>query len=297
MSGQLVRDLLRQGRPTFSFEFFPAKDAEGEARLWQQLGELLPFHPSFLSVTYGAGGTTRERSQELVARMRRESKRCVVAHLTGVGAGRDDIRAILAAHAAAGVENILALRGDPPLGQGGAESRPPAFPYAADLVAFIKEHFPHFSVGVAGFPEGHPATPNRLREIDFLKAKVEAGADYIVSQLFFDNRDFFDFCERCQLAGITVPIVAGIMAVTSRPQLQRMAELAAGARVPAPLLRALSRAVDEEAIATLGIHWASEQIRELLDRRVAGIHFYCLNQAAAARRIFDTLGVRNIDQL
>lgn len=297
MSVKLVSDLFKQGQPTFSFEFFPAKDAENHALLWQQLNALLPLSPSFVSVTYGAGGTTRQRTHELVLQLQQETELCVVAHLTGVGASRAEVLALLTAYAEGGVRNILALRGDPPRDQ--SQYRPAAdgFPYAADLVRFIKEHFPDFCVGVAGFPEGHPATPNRLLEIDYLKAKVDAGADYIVSQLFFDNRDFLDFSERCQLAGIAVPIVAGVMALTSRAQLKRMAELAAGARVPAPLLRAIGRAADDQAIAKLGVHWAAEQIRDLLDRRVRGIHFYCLNQAGAALRIFDALGVRNVDQL
>jgi methylenetetrahydrofolate reductase (NADPH) len=155
-------------------------------------------------------------------------------------------------------------------------------------VAFIKEKYPHFGIGVAGFPEGHPATPNRLREMDYLKAKVDAGADYICTQLFFDNRDFIDFRDRCRHSGIQVPIIAGIMPVTSRKGMQRMAELAAGARFPAPLLKAVEKAPGDN-ISEIGIHWATEQVRSLINDGVDGIHFYTLNKADATRRIYQTL--------
>jgi methylenetetrahydrofolate reductase (NADPH) len=152
-------------------------------------------------------------------------------------------------------------------------------------------------VGVAGFAEGHPQTPNRLLEIDLLKAKVDAGADYIITQLFFDNRDFYDFCERCELAGIRVPIIAGIMPIISRSGMVRMAELAAGARFPAPLIRSLQRAGNDEAVERVGIHWATEQVRDLIDNDVRGIHFYTLNHAKATLKIYDTLGVSDSSQL
>ena len=150
-----------------------------------------------------------------------------------------------------------------------------------------------FGIGVAGFPEGHPSTPNRLREIDNLKMKVDAGADYICTQLFFDNRDFYDFRERCELAGITVPIVAGIMPITSKAGMTRMAELALGARIPAALLRAVGRCADDRAVAHVGIHWATEQCRDLLDHGVRGIHFYTLNRSDATRQIYENLGVKD----
>jgi methylenetetrahydrofolate reductase (NADPH) len=173
-----------------------------------------------------------------------------------------------------------------------------AFQYAAQLVQFIRARGNPpdqrgFGVGVAGFPEGHPATPNRLKEMDYLKAKVDAGADYVCTQLFFDNRDFYDFRERCELAGIRVPIVAGIMPITSKAGMVRMAELAAGARIPAPLLRAVSRCQEDEAVARVGIHWATEQCRDLLDHGVRGIHFYTLNKSDATRQIYANLGVKD----
>jgi methylenetetrahydrofolate reductase (NADPH) len=286
----LVKDILAGTRTAFSFEFFPPKtDAEWEA-LFQQIAELRALEPSYVSVTYGAGGSTRDRTHNLVVRIQQETGITVVSHLTCVNSTRDEIAAILDRYDSAGVHNILALRGDPPKGQPWT-APPGGFPYAADLVAFIKQRHPHFGIAVAGFPEGHPATPNRLKEMDYLKAKVDAGADYIVTQLFFDNRDFFDFCERCELAGIRVPIVAGIMPVTTRAGLVRMAELAAGARIPAGLLRAVARARDDEDVAKIGVHWATEQVRGLIDAGVRGVHFYTLNKSAATRRIYETLAL------
>ena len=152
-------------------------------------------------------------------------------------------------------------------------------------------------IGVAGFPEGHPGTPNRLQEIEYLKAKVDAGADYIVSQLFFDNRDFYDFCERCELAGIHVPILAGIMPIITQRGMSRMAELAVGARLPARLLKSVYRAKSDEYIEKVGVHWATEQVRDLIDNNVRGIHFYTLNNAKATLKIYESLGVKDSLQL
>jgi methylenetetrahydrofolate reductase (NADPH) len=202
--------------------------------------ELLPLKPAYVSVTYGAGGSTRENTHELVARIHGDGLP-VVAHLTCQGSSREEIDEILDRYHREGIHNILALRGDVP--QADANGAP-SFEYAADLVAHIKARYPHFGVGVAGFPEGHPVTPNRLKEMDFLKAKVDAGADYIVTQLFFDNRDFLDFRDRCTLAGITVPVIAGLMPITSVKGMERMAELSGGSRFPADLMRRLRRAVN-----------------------------------------------------
>jgi methylenetetrahydrofolate reductase (NADPH) len=292
-----VKEILARPQPSFSFEFFPPKTEDGLLRLRAAIGELMPLKPSYVSVTYGAGGSTRDLTCNLVERLTLETDLVVVSHLTCVGHGREEIRAILERYRQHGVENILALRGDPPKGREDFVEPADGFPYAADLVAFIKQEFPAICVGVAGFPEGHPATPNRLREIDYLKAKVEAGADYIVAQLFFDNRDFYDFCERCELAGIRVPIIAGIMPITSRQGLTRLAELAAGSRIPARLLRAVNRAESDEFVAKIGVHWATEQVLDLLNHGVRGIHFYTLNTSAETLKIYDSLGVRDSQQL
>ncbi len=290
----LLRERLESGKPLLSFEFFPPGSDNGWAALFDTIAGLVPLDPSFVSVTYGAGGSTRRNTHRLVSRISHETSLRVSAHLTCVGASRSEIREILQDYAEAGVQGIMALQGDPPKDRTIAASAcaDEGFGHAADLVAFIKQAFPQFCVGVAGFPEGHPGTPNRIQELEYLKAKVDAGADYIITQLFFENRDFYDFCERCELAGITVPILAGIMPLHSYKGMCRMAELAAGARFPAPLLRAVERVkAHDEYVAELGMHWATEQIRDLLDRRVRGIHLYTLNKSQASLRICRTLGI------
>jgi methylenetetrahydrofolate reductase (NADPH) len=293
----LVKDILASEKTSFSFEFFPPKTEEAWNSLFFNIKDLIPLNPSYVSVTYGAGGSTRDRTNDLVLRLQRETDLTVVSHLTCVGSTRREIKEILSNYRTSGVRNILALRGDPPKGTTDWKQPPDGFPHAADLVGFIKELFPEMSIGVAGFPEGHPETPNRLREIEFLKAKVDAGADYIVTQLFFDNRDYYDFCERCQLAGITVPILAGIMPITTRNGMIRMAELAGGARLPARLLKAVARARDDEYVERVGVHWATEQVRDLLDHNVRGIHFYTLNSSKSTLKIYESLGVTCSAQL
>lgn len=297
-----IADILQAQRPTLSFEFFPPKSVEAFEALYQTIGELEAFKPSFVSVTYGAGGSTRELTHDLVVRIKTTTSLDAVPHLTCVCHSEADIAAILERYAQAGVSNILALGGDPPKNLANYDRAKDAFQHAADLVAFIKKFndtgaHPDkrgFGIGVAGFPEGHPATPNRVLEMDYLKAKVDAGADYICTQLFFDNHDFYDFRERCQLAGINIPIIAGIMPITSASGMRRMAELAAGARYPAKLLRAIQRCGnDEAAVQKVGVHYATEQCRDLLDHGVDGIHFYTLNKSHATREIYSSLGIRD----
>jgi len=294
-----ITDIMRGGSPTFSFEFFPPKTREGAESLYQTIRELEEYMPHFVSVTYGAGGSTRELTHDLVERIQNTTKLDPIPHLTCVCHKHEEIEAILARYAKNCIGNILALGGDPPRGCVYDKSQD-VFQHAIDLVKFIKrfnEVADHpdergFGIGVAGFPEGHPATPNRLVEMDHLKAKVDAGADYIVTQLFFDNRDFYDFRERCELAGIRLPIIAGIMPITSMAGFRRIAELAGGARFPAKLLRALQRCGDDRRmVERVGVHFALEQCHDLLDNRVDGIHFYTLNKSDATRTIFDSLGI------
>jgi len=287
-----IADILKQPGTHFSFEFFPPKTEAASKTLFESIKELTPIQPSYVSVTYGAGGSTRELTRELVVRLQQEAQLTVVAHLTTVGSSRDEIRGLLETYTASGIENIMALRGDPPKGQAFVQAEN-GFAYAGELVAFIKQHFPKLGIGVAGFPEGHPATPNRLKEMDYLKQKVEAGADYICTQLFFDNNDFYDFCERCEIVGIKVPIIAGLMPVTSRNSLARTAELALGARVPAGLLRAVLRAEDDQTVEEVGVLWATRQAFELFDRKVAGIHFYTLNRSRPTLKIYEALAVNS----
>jgi len=294
-----IADIFAENRTTLSFEFFPPQSVEAAEALYEAISQLEPLKPTFVSVTYGAGGATRELTHDLVMRIHRETSLDPIPHLTSVCHTDREIAEILEKYAQAGIANILALGGDPPRDMPGYRREQDAFHHAADLVRFIRDFKGHpdprgFGIGVAGFPEGHPATPNRLTEMDLLKKKVDEGADYICTQLFFDNRDFYDFRDRCELAGIRVPIIAGIMPITSTKGMGRMAELAAGSRFPASLLRALERCEGvREAIRNVGVHWATEQCRDLIDHEVAGIHFYTLNRSAATRQIYQFLGLRD----
>lgn len=295
-----ICDILAASKPSLSFEFFPPRTHASWEDLYQAIRELEPLQPAFVSVTYGAGGGTRELTHDLVVRIKETTSIPPVPHLTCVGHSEKEVWEILQRYAAAGVATVLALRGDPPRDRPDYDWSESDFRQAADLVRFIRkfndsgEHpDPRgFGIGVAGFPEGHPSTPNRVRELDHLKAKVDAGADYICTQLFFDNHDFLDFRDRCALAEIHVPIIAGIMPVTSLQGMKRMAELAEGARYPAKLVRALARANNcPQAVERVGIHYAAEQCAGLLDEGVDGIHFYTLNKSHATREIYHSLGL------
>jgi methylenetetrahydrofolate reductase (NADPH) len=293
-----IQDIFRTHPTTFSFEFFPPKTDAVSDELFATIAQLQELQPSFVSVTYGAGGSTRERTHDLIVRIQRETDLTAVSHLTCVCHSREELDAILARYAASGIENILALGGDPPRDRASYDRANDAFAHADGLVRFIRE-WPGppdprgFGIGVAGFPEGHPTTPNRIREMDHLKRKVDAGADYIVTQLFFENRDYYDFRERCELAGIAVPILAGIMPILTKKGMERMADLALGARFPARLMRAINRCDGDDYVAKAGVHWATEQCRDLLDNNVRGIHFYTLNKSDATRRIYEHLGVKD----
>lgn len=286
-----ILDLLARRKPTLSFEFFPPKSPADRDRLMEQIRLLENLDPDFVSITYGAGGGTRDLTLDLVTRLRGQRP---IPHLTCVGHTRREIHDILTRYAETGVSNILALRGDPPRNGSSVDGD---FPQAVDLVNFIRGFTRHgdprgFGIGVAGFPEGHPATPNRVLEMDYLKAKIDAGADYICTQLFFDNHDFHDFRDRCELAGIRVPIIAGIMPLTSLSSMRRIARLAGGARIPAKLIRAFDRAgSNPETIRQAGIHHAAAQCADLLHHDVAGLHVYTLNQAGAALAIANRIGL------
>ena len=292
-----IQDIFQQSsRSTLSFEFFPPRTPESVKDLQESLLQLAPWRPDFVSVTYGAGGSTRDRTQSWVGELSQSDVFDPIPHMTCVGHTEAEVMSLLETYAAAGVSNVLALRGDLPA-QTGPEGD---FKTAADLVRFIRrfnERGLHpdpkgFGIGVACFPEGHPATPNRMLEMDHLKAKVDAGADWLCTQVFFDNHDFHDFRARCDLAGIQAPILAGILPLTQRNSLRRMAELSAGSRYPAKLLRALQRAGnDDESFRHVGIHHAVMQCADLLDHDVAGIHFYTLNKAATTVQVLRGLGL------
>ena len=296
-----INDILKGEGPSFSFEFFPPKTAQASEKLFETIKELEAHHPSFVSITYGAGGSTRQLTHDLVLRVKNTTSLNPVPHLTCVCHSEEDIADILTRYASEGVANILALRGDPPRDQTEHDHCADPYQYAGQLVNAIKQfnnsgNHPDqrgFGIGVAGFPEGHPATPNRIKELDYLKWKIDQGADYICTQMFFDNHDFFDFRDRCRLSGITVPIIAGIMPIHSLEGMKRMAELAAGARFPAPLISSLEKSRDNNnTVREIGIDYATEQCAELLDNDIDGIHFYTLNQSDATRRIIGNLAPR-----
>ncbi len=284
--------------PSFSFEFFPPKTAQGAASLLDTVKKLNEFHPSFVSVTYGAGGSSRELTRSVVTDMQSQGIN-TVPHLTCVGHSEAELEQILEGYIRAGARAILALRGDEPRERVRPASED-AFRHAAELVRFIREweekqRLPYsLTIGVAGFPEGHPETLNRLKEMDYLRAKIDEGADYICTQLFFDNHAFFDYRDRCRFLEINVPIIAGIMPITTISGMNRMAQLSAGTNFPARLLKAMHRAGgNKQSLEHVGIHYASNQCAELLDEDVDGIHFYTLNKSQATLEIYRNLGINN----
>jgi len=295
-----ITDIINKGRPTFSFEFFPPKSERASESLFETIKDLESLAPSYVSITYGAGGTTRERTHDLVEKILEKTNLIPIPHLTCVQHTEEEISNILKRYSDKGISNILALRGDNPKGDAQYDRSKDSFCFARDLVEFIRDFdnstldkkSKSFGIGVAGFPEGHPETPNRFKEMDYLKAKVDSGADYICTQLFFDNHDFFDFRDRCELAGIKIPIIAGVMPVTSISGMQRMADLAAGSRFPAKLLKSIDRCnLDSDAVERVGIQYATEQCSDLLNNGVDGIHFYTLNKSKSTRGVFEALGI------
>ena len=290
-----ISQMLMAGSPTVSFEFFPPKDDAGFARLFETIEALRPLAPSYVSVTYGAGGSTRRKTVDLVRRIKHEIGLESMAHLTCVGAAGTEIADVLETLEAGGVENVLPLRGDPPAGQGRFEPAPGGFRYASELVAFIRRNY-GFCLGGACYPETHPEAPSPEVDLANLKRKVDAGAEFLITQLFFDNSDFLRFRDRAVKAGIGVPIVAGIMPIRSLKQTQRFAQMC-GARIPADLLGRMEIVQDDpSAVRRIGIEHATLQCRHLLEAGVAGLHFYTLNHSTATRAIYqdirDMLGDR-----
>ncbi|MEE2906602.1 MAG: methylenetetrahydrofolate reductase [NAD(P)H] [Planctomycetota bacterium] len=297
-----IRDILERDTTTISFEFFPPRSDSAARDLAVRLDAFKSLAPSFVSVTYGAGGSTRQRTHDLVVSLKASDELDPVPHLTCVMQTGSELDEILARYAEHAISNILVMRGDAPEDVTEYDSASEEFPHAADLVRRVKafaEVGGHsdprgFGIGVAGFPEGHPETPNRLKHMDHLKAKVDAGADWITTQMFFDNRVYYDWCEQCELNGIDLPKIAGIMPITSLGTMKRMAELAAGTNFPARLQRRIHKHQDEpEAVEQIGVQWASEQCNDLLDQGVRGLHFYTLNRSDATMRIFNALGAHS----
>jgi methylenetetrahydrofolate reductase (NADPH) len=285
-----ISKLFGNGRRLFSFEFFPPKTEAGRLSLERTIRELSELSPAFVSVTYGAGGSTRAQTVELVQWIEREARLTAMAHLTCVGATQNEIGGVIDRLIDAGIENIMALRGDPPAGQERFQSVAGGFGYAADLVSFIrKRHGARLCLGGAGSPEGHVECRDLDRDIMNLKAKVDAGLDFVVTQLFFDNRVYFDFVARARAAGITVPIVPGLMPIRTVAGIERMTTLS-GASLPPALHAELQRVrEDDAAVAALGIAQTTAQAVELLHGGAPGIHFYTLNQSPATRIILTAL--------
>jgi methylenetetrahydrofolate reductase (NADPH) len=279
-----IGQILESRRPVFSFEFFPPKTDEGQRTLERTLAVLKDDAPDYVSVTYGAGGTTRDRTVEITKWIKQDLGIEAMAHLSCVGEPKDRLVELLEEIGEAGIDNVLALRGDPPRGQEHWEPHPQGLSYSVELIRLVKERF-DFAVGAACFPEVHPDAPDRESDLRYAREKVEAGADFLITQLFFDNELYFRFVEDARAAGIAVPIIPGIMPVTNLSQIKTITGMC-GATIPDELGRELDgRADDPEAVAELGVAYATLQCSDLLARGAPGIHFYTLNRSPATRAI------------
>jgi methylenetetrahydrofolate reductase (NADPH) len=283
-----ISDALATARPFFSFEFFPPKDDDGSRALFATIEALQPLRPAFVSITYGAGGSTRARTVALAKQIQNEIGLTVVAHVTCVGASRAELRALFDDLARAGIDNVLALRGDPPKGATSFEPQPGGFAYAYELISMLRRNY-DFCIGAACYPEKHPEAPSLDSDIEHLKMKVDAGADFLVSQLFFDNELYFTFERQARAAGVNIPIIPGLMPITNFDQIRRFVAMC-GASIP-PKLRVEmeARKGDIEAVEDLGVAYASMQAVQLLHAGVPGIHFYTLNRSPATRAIVSSL--------
>lgn len=283
-----IDQLLAGHEPVFSFEFFPPKTEQGEQNLYAALSELRTLEPSFVSVTYGAGGSTRAKTIEIVKRIKDDYDLEAMAHFTCVGATVPELRSTLDEMAAAGIDNVLALRGDPPAGQEDWVKTDGGLEYSSELVDLIKSHYP-FAIGAACFPETHIHAVSPQTDVDYLAEKVSRGVDFLITQLFFDNALYFDFVDRARAAGIAVPIVPGILPITQIRQLERMTKMC-GASIPEGLRRELHAREDSpEAVIDFGVAHATLQCAELLAAGAPGIHFYTLNRSPATRAILGAL--------
>ncbi len=289
-----LKEIFEQGGPVISIEFFPPKNEEGDRFLAERIRELRPYRPNFCSITYGAGGSTRERTLAWARRLRCEFGLETMCHLTCVGHSRDELVRILMQLRDDGIENIMALRGDPPKGQTEWRPHPDGFVHAIELVRLARS-IADFGIGVAGFPETHPEAKSAEDDLRHLKEKVDAGADVVITQLFFDNADYWRFVRAARDIGIKVPIVPGVMPFRSVSQLEKFTTVYARtingpARVPPTLRERLARVADNpQAVAQLGIDYATEQCRDLLNHGAPGIHFYCLNESDAVRAILSNI--------
>lgn len=281
-----ISERLTGERPVISVEFFPPKDELGGEQILQAAGEIRDvIRPDFVSITYGAGGSTRERTWRYAQVLKEEYGFEVMPHLTCVGSGRQELREILTDYADAGFCNVMALRGDPPKGQANFEPHPDGLRYAVDLVRLIREAHPQFSIGVAGYPEMHPEAPTMQADLMHLKEKVDAGGSFITTQLFYDNRNFLKFVASCRDLGITVPIIPGLMPIRSAKQIRRFCQ-----HIPAELDAALEAAGDDaEATRAIGIDWTYRQMVELMDAGMRAFHLYIMNRSGMAIEVIERL--------
>jgi len=284
-------DVTGAGARSFSFEFFPPKDDAGEAALWQAIRRLEPLSPSFVSVTYGAGGTTRDRTTRVTAAIARETTLTPVAHLTCVGASRAELRHVVGAYADGGVAAVMALRGDPPGGPGQPWTpHPEGLDHAIDLVTLVRE-VSGFTVGVAAFPDGHPESRSLDHDAKVLVAKADAGADFAITQFFFDPAAYFRLLDRLSALGCTLPVIPGIMPVTNIGQIERFAQFS-GAALPDGVVQRLHAVADDPAaVRRVGVELATELCATLLDGGAPGLHFYTLNRSTATLDVFADLGL------
>ena len=281
----MLHSVYGPGHFGLSFELFPPKSAAGEAALHKNLAELMAFSPSYVTCTYGAGGSTRDKTLEIVENVHQTFGCPVASHLTCVGSTVDELRAYLAEAWRRGIENIVALRGDPPKGETIFQQTAGGLRYAVDLVKLISSEFPQFGIAVAGYPETHQEAVSADADLDNLKRKVDAGGHAIITQLFYDNQDFFRFRDRCERAGIRAPLVPGILPVTNLAQIRRIASLCK-ARLPDEFIAALSKhEADEDGQFEVGVDYATRQSQELVDAGAPGLHFYVLNKSQATGRV------------
>ncbi len=283
-----ITEILRNGQPMFSLEFFPPKTDEGMIQLFHTLGEVKKLNPGYISVTYGAGGSTREKTFEIVKRAKHEIGIEAMAHLTCVAHSKQEIKAILDEFVASGIENIIALRGDPPKGETTFIPNPEGFAHANELTTFIHDSYP-LCIGVAGYPEGHIESPDKGTDWNFLLQKVKAGADFIITQLFFENQYFYAFEKAMREKGVKIPIIPGIMPITNYRQIVKFTQMC-GATIPEQVLKGLEGMQDDvTAVQQYGVELATRQCKELIAHGVPGIHFYTLNKSTSTQEIIQRL--------
>ena len=288
MKSQPISALLQTGKPIKSLEFFPPKTEDDSRRLFLAASRLKAFAPDFVSVTYGAGGSTRHFTQEITARLQNELEWLMMPHLTCVSSTRDELHEIIQGFYDEGFRNIMTLRGDPPKGSTEFVATQDGFRYASDLVGFIRENFPDICMGVAGYPEKHPEAPSMEEDLKNLTYKVDQGGDFITTQLFYDNQLYFDYVDRLSESGVTIPVLPGILPIMSLAQVQRF-----GTALPEALSEKLEAAGDDKAAQRqIGVEWATDQIAELIDRGAPGVHLYIMNMSKSALGILEQLQAR-----